>query len=122
MIDLYYYLDGKYNFSEKDLKKEIINEKIPLHVEDFFRGLFSKIFSKNLFIISKPDLEIDIALGDFKKLEIVAEVKWKNLVRNKEIKKVERNLNKFKDCKKILVVLDKKVLEKKPEGIEVWDI
>jgi len=84
MIDLYYYLDGKYNFSEKDLKKEIINEKIPLHVEDFFRGLFSKIFSKNLFIISKPDLEIDIALGDFKKLEIVAEVKWKNLVRIKK--------------------------------------
>ncbi len=40
MIDLYY-SDEKYNFSEVDLSRKYFSEKIPLHVEMFFRDLFS---------------------------------------------------------------------------------
>lgn len=122
MISLYYYLDEKYNFSEKEIKEEYVDEKTPLHVEDFFRELFSKIFNKRIFSINKPDMEIDIALGDFKKLKIVGEVKWKKRISKKEIKLMERKLNKFENCRKILIVPNKKILENLPKKIEVLDV
>ncbi|RKX96981.1 MAG: hypothetical protein DRP54_09575 [Spirochaetes bacterium] len=54
--------------------------------------------------------------------EIVGEVKWKENVNRGEIRKIEERLGKFKDCKKILIVPEKKILERKPEEIEVWDV
>jgi len=76
MIDLYYYLDEKYNFSEVDFSRKYFNEKIPIHVEMFFRDLFSKLFNMQAFTINKPSLQLDLCFGDFNKLEVVGEVKW----------------------------------------------
>ena len=121
VIDLYYYLDEKYNFSERDLDEKYIIEKIPMHVEDFLRELLGKIFGMRVFLINKPNMEVDIALARFKKLKIVGEVKWKKKVSGAEIKKIEEKLGKFKGCRKILVVPFRDVVEKEPEGIEVWD-
>ena len=122
IIDLYYYLDEKYNFSETDVSEKCIAEKIPKHVEDFFRSLLSKLFGMRAFIINKPDMEIDIALAEFKKLKIVAEVKWKNNVSRGEMKRVEEKLKKFRNCRKILIVPEKNAVEKEPEEVEVWDV
>ena len=122
VIDLYYYLDEKYNFSERDLDEKYITEKIPMHVEDFIRELLGKIFGMRTFIINKPNMEVEIALARFKKLKIVGEVKWKRRVSKAEIKEIEEKLEKFKGCRKILVVPSKDVVEKKPERVEVWDI
>lgn len=122
MIDLYYYLDEKYNFSEADISDRCMIEKIPLHVEDFFRSLFSKLFRMRTFIINKPEMEVDIVLVEFKKLKVVAEIKWKNNVSRSEIKRAEEKLKKFKDCKKILIVPEISVVEKEPKEIEIWDV
>ncbi len=122
LIDLYFYLDEKYNFSERDLGKEYFYSKIPFYVEDFFRELLAKLFDCNIVMIRKPQLEIDIALTKFKRLFLVGEVKWKNNISEKEIKNVEEKLNKFKDAKKILIVPSKESLEVEPEKVEVWDV
>jgi len=125
VIDLFYYLDAKYGFSERDISLQQIEkislERIPFHVEQFFRDLLSKMFGLWTEIISKPEYEIDIALTDFKKLKVIAEVKWKNRVSKKEIEKIERVFSNF-DCKKILIVPYEKALEKKPKGMEVLDV
>ena len=122
VIDLYYYLDEKYNFSERDLEEKYITEKIPMHVEDFIRELLGKIFGMRTFIINKPNMEVEIALARFKKLKIVGEVKWKKKVSKSEIKEIEEKLEKFKGCRKILVVPSEDAVEKEPEGVEVWDV
>ncbi len=121
MIDLYYYLDEKYNFSEIDLDNKYFMEKLPKHIEAFFRDLFAKIFNKRPFIISRPNLEIDIALGDFKKLTLVGEIKWKNKISEKELKLVEKKLNMF-NCEKIIIVPDKKIIKRKLKNIKILDV
>lgn len=122
ILDLYYYLDEKYNFSERELDEKYFYEKLPKYVEFFIRDLFSKIYKKRVFIINRPDLEIDIALGDFQKINLVVEVKWGKSINMKEIRKIEEKLNKFQNTKKILFVPDKRKIKVKIKNIEVWDI
>ncbi len=125
LTDLFYYLDAKYGFGERDVSdeqlKRALTEKLPLHVEQFFRNLLAGYFGLWKEIIVGRDYEIDIALTDFHKLKVVAEVKWKNRVSREEIRKIEDVLNKF-NCKRILIVPNRDVLEREPEGIEVWDV
>jgi len=122
LIDIYFYLDEKYNFSEENLDKKYLLERIPFYVEDFFRNLFSKIFNQRIFIINEPNLEIDIVLGDFRKIKLVGEVKWKEKVNRKEIFEIENKLNTFKDARKILIVPEKSCLETFPSSLEVFDV
>jgi len=125
VVDLFYYLDAKYGFSERDVSvqqiEKITLEKLPFHVEQFFRDLLSKIFGLWSEIISTPMYEIDIALTDFRKLKVIAEVKWKEKVDKKYIRKLEETFSNF-NCRKILIVPNKRALEKEPEDIEVWDV
>ncbi len=120
MIDMYYYLDEKYGFSETDLDEKYFIEKLPIHIEQFFSSFFSKLFSLREVKINRPDKEIDISLISFNKLKIVGEVKWKKKISSKELKKVEEKLNSF-NCKKILVIKDINSLPYKPENIEIFD-
>lgn len=122
LIDLYYYLDEKYNFSENDIEEDYMNTRIPFHIEHFFRDLLSKHFKMRLLIVNKPNLEIDIALAEFKKIKIVCEVKWKIKIKFSELKDIEIKLNKFKDCRKILIVPDKNLIKEKLKDIEIKDI
>jgi len=125
VIDIFYYLDTKYGFSERDVSinqiEKITRKRIPLHVEQFFRGLLSKMFGLWSEIISESDYEIDIALTDFKKLKVIAEVKWKDVIRKNEIKRIEKVFSKF-NCRKILILPERDALEIEPEGIEIWDV
>lgn len=111
LIDLHYYLESKYFYTEvetpKKFIKKVIEEKIPRHVEQFFRNLLAKIYGMEHKIIEEKDLEIDIALFEFKKLKIIGEVKWKDFISKKEIKKIEEKMNRF-SAKKILIVPEKK--------------
>ncbi len=125
VMDLYYYMNEKYGFSERDLPenqiKDILKKKVPYHVEQFFKNLLSKIFGLGKEIISEKDYEIDIALTKFKKLKVVCEVKWKKRIDKYEIKRIEEVLNRFK-CKKIMIVPEKKNLERAPKGIKLLDV
>ncbi len=120
VIDLYYYLDEKYNFSENDLDGRYFREKLGKHVEWFVRDLFADVLKKNMFMISRPEHEIDIVLGDFKKIRLVGEVKWKKRLSEEEMKSIEEKLNLY-DCKRILVVPERTVVRRKLKGIEIMD-
>ncbi len=121
LIDIYYYLDEKYNFSEQDLSRKYFEEKIPKHVEMFIRNLLAKIFGKGVAMYQKADREVDILLLDFNRIFLVGEVKWKKNITRKDVKKAEKNLEHFR-AKKVLIVPDKTTLEYYPENLEVWDV
>ncbi|HDO19227.1 MAG TPA: ATP-binding protein [Thermoplasmatales archaeon] len=122
MIDLYYYLDEKYNLSETELEDRYFIEKFPVHVEQFFRGLIAKVLGMRAFMIRKPDVEINLAFADHKKLKVVGEVKWKGNVGRGEIRKMEEKFSRYRSCKKILVVQSEDCLDFEPRSIEVWDV
>jgi hypothetical protein len=126
LLDLHYYLEEKYSYTETNIPSELIRkvleEKLPKHVEQFIRNLFVKIFGIAHKIIEEKDLEVDVALFEFKKPKIVAEVKWVKKLRRDEVESIEENLNSFKECRKILVVPDKNIFKVFPENIEVFDV
>lgn len=126
LIDLHYYLDEKYSYTEIEVPKKfvrkVVETKMPLHVEQFFRAMLSKEFGMSCQLIEEKDLQVDIALFEFKKPAVVAEVKWKQRLYKKEIRKIEDKLGGFAKCRKILIVPNKKCLETEPADIEVWDI
>ena len=121
LIDLYYYLDEKYNFSETELDEKYFREKLPRYVEDFFRELLACLYGKRKFIISKPDTEIDIVLGDFNRIWLVGEVKWKERIGEAEIKNIERKLSPY-NCRRVLIVPDKGKIKKKLKEVELLDV
>ncbi len=125
LIDLHYYLEEKYSYTEIDVSvdfiRKVINAKIPFHVEQFFRNLLSKVLGLTHQRIEERDFDIDVALFEFKKIKLVGEVKWKNFVSRSEIRKIEDSLGKFK-CRRVLIVPDKNCVEREPEGIDMWDV
>lgn len=125
VLDLYYYLDEKYGFTERELPDpqigRILQEKMPLHVEQFFGNLLSKLLGLGKTSLSGRDYEIDIALTDFKRLKVVGEVKWKHRLSKADIQRVEEVLGKF-DCRRILIVPERSALPSEPTNIEVWDL
>lgn len=125
VLDLYYYIDAKYAYSERSIPREmlmkIFKEKLPRHVEHFFRNLLADIFKLTPEIILEKNLEVDISLIEFKKLKVVCEVKWRNFISRADVNRIEENLSRFKDCKKILVVPDFSALEKEPKSFRSMD-
>jgi hypothetical protein len=125
LLDLYFYLEGKYGFSELDVPLEeihrVVNEKIPYHVEHFCRGLLSKLYGLKPYKILDKSLEIDIVLGSFSGIDVIAEVKWKDRVERDEIRSIEEKLSAIKANGKFLIVKSIESLESYPEGVKVLD-
>jgi len=125
ILDIAYYLNEKYGFFEADMDEqrvgEVFSERMPLYMEWFFEELLSRMFSMQPVKISKPDLEVDVALREHMKVRVVAEVKWKRNVDSKEVSKIEEKLARFGEARKILIVPSEDVLKRTPENIEVWD-
>lgn len=124
VMDLYYYLDTKYGFSDRTVPRKqlikVLNMKRPIHIEQFMGNLLAKIFSLYRERIIGRDYEVDIALTDFKKLRVVAEVKWKEDIDERELRRVEEILGRFR-CRRILIVPNKEILGRNIEDIEIWD-
>jgi hypothetical protein len=122
LLDLHFYLEAKYAYTELETPREFIrkaiDEKLPRHVEGFIEGLLAKAYGLRPVKIELPDLELDVALQGFKRLELVGEVKWKNRIKANEIRRIEEKLSRFK-CRRVLVVPHEGVLERKPREIEV---
>jgi len=122
LLDLHFYLETKYAYTELETPMEFIRKaidyKLPKHVEDFVADLLAKVYGLRRVSVELPKLGLDIALQGFKRLEIAGEVKWKERIKRDEIRKIEEKLSHF-DCKKVLVVPNRDVLEREPEGIEV---
>ncbi len=126
LLDLHYYLEAKYSYTEvetpKSFIRKVVEQKLPFHVEQYFRNFMSKYFGMQPAVFQEKDLEVDILLLKFKKPKVVVEVKWKDKVSETEVKSVERKLQRFEGCKKILVVPSRSSLERIPESVEVWDV
>ena len=122
LFDLHFYLDEKYAYVENQVPqrfiKKVIDEKVPFHVESFFENLIAKKRGMKKVIVEEP--QIDIALMNFKKLSLVAEVKWRDKITKRDIHTIEEKLNKF-DCERLLIVPDKKIVGE-IKGIKVVDI
>lgn len=88
LFDLHFYLEAKYAYTELETPVEFIRKaidrKLPRHVEAFVEGLLAKSLGLRPVRIEMPDLELDIALQGFKKLEVVGEVKWKERVKRRK--------------------------------------
>lgn len=125
ILDIAYYLNEKYGFFEADMDEqrvgELFNERVPVYMEWFFEELLSRTFSMQPVKISKPDLEVDIALREHMKVKVVAEVKWKKNVNGEEVDRIEEKLARFREARKILIVPSEDVLKRTPKNVEVWD-
>ncbi len=123
LFDLHYYLDEKYAYVERDIPfewiRECVNIKLPLHIEQLFRNLFSKMTGYQFKKIEEP--EIDIALFRFKKLKLIGEVKWKKKISQNELKELQKKFAKFGNVKKILIVPEKNEIENKVKFAQVID-
>ncbi|PSO03898.1 hypothetical protein B9Q13_06125 [Candidatus Marsarchaeota G2 archaeon ECH_B_SAG-G16] len=124
VLDLYFYLEGKYGFSELEVPqseiRKVVDEKTPRYVEDFIRTLLSKLYGEKAGKIVEKDYEIDIVLSSFRSTKLVGEVKWKSFVGKHEIRRVEEVLERF-NCERVLVVPDFSALEREPKNIRVLD-
>ena len=125
LIDFAYYLNAKYGFFETGLppKKvgELLREKLPHYVEVFFERLLSHHYGLQPVRVERPDLELDVALVEHKHLHLVAEVKWRDKIRERDIRKVEDKFEKAGANLNLLIVPDKGLLPRKPENAKVFD-
>lgn len=126
LIRVFYYADEKYNISEREISEKeierITREVMPRIIEDNIRELLAQRFGLSEAIIESKDYDIDICLLRFNKPEILAEIKWKERLKDNELKKIEENLNKTKAKKRYLIVQDKTKIKRKLESIDILDI
>ena len=85
VIDFAFYLNEKYGFFEAEFDRirvgELLKEKMPKYMEWFFEELLARHFKLQPIKIAKPELEIDIALREYKKIELFgAEIKPKEKI------------------------------------------
>ncbi|MCD6143426.1 MAG: ATP-binding protein [Thermococcus sp.] len=125
ITDFAFYLNAKHAFFEAEMDESkigrLLKERIPLYMEWFFEDFLVRHFGFQPVKVAKPQLEIDVALVDHKKVKVVAEVKWKDSVKKEEIRKIEEKLHEFENAEKILIVPEREALKIEPEGIKVWD-
>ncbi len=108
IFDLHFYLEEKYAYTETDVPeafiKDVVEAKLPFHVEKFFASLLSKKLGMKQVIVERP--ETDIALVKFDKVKFVGEVKWGS-VKQSELDKVAKTLSLFKGAEKVMIVPNK---------------
>ena len=126
LLDLHFYLEAKYMYTEVETPRgyieEVVEKKMPLHVEQYVRSLLAKIFGLQPVIIEKQGYEVDVALLRFNRLSVVAEVKWRLNVPSKSLRLAVERLERFKGARKILVVPEAARMSGLPGDVEVWGV
>jgi len=119
LLDLHFYLEGKYSYTETDIPEqfiaEVVQQKLPIHVEEFFFSLLSKLFGLRKMIVEEPPL--DITLFEFKRMKVVGEVKW-GKIEKEESSRIGERLRKF-DGERYLIVPEGGI---ELEGVKVLDV
>ena len=129
LAELFYYADEKYSIANRDVTtkqiEQIIAERLPHLVESQLRESLAKTFDLSEFLFQTPTMEYDGVLTRLKRVVLVLEVKWKNIITKKELLSLFQKFNGIQSQKYIIVV---KKLPKFlstisiPEKIEIWDI
>jgi len=122
---IFYYLDEKYNISERPLKEkdiiEYLAELMPKVVEDNVREYFAEELGLTETILQSSDYEVDGCLLKFKKPDIALEIKW-GACSKADISKAEQALSKISARKMIIFVQDKKKASSKLMVLDVNDL
>ncbi len=125
LVDFAYYLNAKYGFFEAGLPpkkvEELLRERLPHYVEVFFERLLSQHYGLQPVRVERPELELDVALVEHKRLRLVAEVKWKNKIKKQDIRKAEDKFDKAGAETNLLIVPDKGLLPEKPGNAVAFD-
>jgi len=122
LTDLIYYLHAKYGFFDTPLTwgfiERAVKERMPTLIEHFAERLLTEVYGLKPVKIIEP--EIDIALTKFRKVALVAEVKWANKIRREDVRKAEEKLARYPESRKLLIVPD---ASSTPETwLEVMDV
>ena len=97
LTDLIYYLHAKYGFFDIPLTwgfiERAVKERMPTLIERFAERLLAEAYGLKPVKIVEP--KIDIALTKFRKVALVAEVKWANKIRREDVRKAEEKLSRY---------------------------
>ncbi len=122
LTSLAYYLDARYGFFDLPLEwgfaQRALEQVAPLYVEVFIERFFAQLYGLKPVKILDP--EIDIALVEYNRLKIVAEVKWSKRISAREARRVEAKLYQFDAEKHLLVVPSAENVEGET-GLEIVD-
>ena len=123
IIDLYYYLNDKYNLEEENMPpsseiRDLLKTKLSLYIQDYIAQLLSQIYEAKINYYITPSLEIDFILTKKRKVLAVGEVKWRTKLLLKIIKEFLEKTSKIPAEKRILIT--KTQPYKKPENIKVY--
>ena len=126
-MEFFLYLYEKYNLDERDIDPQTLlkeyNNKRGFYVERVFMELMAEIKGLSYRKIQKPELDIDFALVDEKEnIKEIYEVKWKNEIKAKDIKKLLEKVEQFEKPKKYLIVKDKRLVERYYDILEESNI
>jgi hypothetical protein len=106
---LAYYLQGRYGYYDMrgniGFGVKVAKNLIPFLVEQFVERFLADLYGLKPVKVMEP--EIDIALAEYKKLKIVAEVKWKKSIDREDVRKAEEKLYKVRAEKRFLILPDK---------------
>ncbi len=122
LTDLVYYLHAKYGFLDTPATwgyvEAVVRERMPAIMERFIERLLAEAHGLKPVKIIEP--EVDIALTRFRRVALVAEVKWVGRVRREDVRRAEEKLSRFRDARKLLIVPDASAV---PETwLEVMDV
>ena len=120
LMNIYYYLDSRYNISDRAISLEEIKPKlqklINFEIQNFIADLFSELYEGRKEYLVSQDREVDFIITLRNKPEIIGEVKWKKL-EQEDINKFKRNSEGLSG-KKILFCKNSEIKDKEIEIIE----
>jgi len=104
IIDLYYYLNDKYNLEEENMPpsseiRDLLKTKLSLYIQDYIAQLLSQIYEAKINYYITPSLEIDFILTKKRKVLAVGEVKWRTKLLLKIIKEFLEKHRKYQQKK-----------------------
>ncbi len=109
LTDLVYYLDARYGFYDLPLPEiravKAAEQRLPLLVERFVERLLAD--ARGLRPVRILDPEVDVALVEYRRLRLVAEVKWiRGKLGRRELNRIEAKLLSLPADERLLVVPD----------------
>ena len=124
LTDLVYYLDARYGFYDVPLPEAFVEraawQRLPLLVERFVERLLAETHGLAPVKILEPE-EIDVALALYRRVALVAEVKWvAGRLGQRELRRIEARLARYPEARQLLVVPDSTLLAGET-GLEVLD-
>lgn len=98
IMNIYYYLDSRYNISERNVSleeiKPTIEKLINLEIQNFIADLFAQLYNGRKEYFISGDKEVDFIITKRNKAEIIGEVKWKR-IEKEDINKFMRNSDRL---------------------------